>query len=217
MAERRGDDAEDRRGRTGDGVKAHAGAERRRRTILAAARAMLRREPLSMRRLAAEAGVSQATPYNLFGSKRRLALALHLELEAELMAQVRASGAADALDRMYTAIRLTAEAIEAEAPLYRALFAIIYTSDAEGEEVRSAAAFWDALIPPLHAEGLIEAGADVPAFTRNFVYLLSGALIEWADRRIDTPALLRAVRYGFTLAALGLATETSRARLRAAL
>lgn len=198
----------------GGGVKAHAGAERRRRAILAAARAMLQHEPLSMRRLAAAAGVSPATPYNLFGTKRRLYRALHRELETELMQRIAASAAADALDRMFIALRLMAEAIEAEAALYRELFATIYSSEAQGEDVQIAAAFWDALIPPLKDEGLLDPATDIAAFTRNFVYLLSGALIEWADRRIDTPTLARAVRYGFTLAALALATDASRDRLR---
>src|SRR5271168_2287443 len=50
-----------------------AGKRERRRRIIEAARALIRETGnagLSMRALAARAGVSLATPYNLFGSKR---------------------------------------------------------------------------------------------------------------------------------------------------
>lgn len=168
-----------------------------------------------MRRLAEAAGVSQATPYNLFGTKRRLYVALHRELEAELIESIQAAESRDALDRMYSAIRLMAARMDREAALYRELFATIYASDAEdhGAQVQTAAAFWDGLLVPLREEGLLRAGTDIGAFTRNFVYLLSGALMAWTDRRIDTAALETAVRYGFTLAALAMATDLSRDRL----
>ncbi|MGC6331418.1 TetR/AcrR family transcriptional regulator [Rhizorhabdus sp. FW153] len=196
-------------------LRLHAGAERRKQSILQAARILLQAEPLSMRRLAEAAGVSQATPYNLFGTKRRLYVALHRELETELIESVAATESRDALDRMYSAIRLMAARMEREAGLYRELFATIYASDAEDHDaqVETATAFWDGLLLPLHAEDLLSSDTDMPAFTRNFVYLLSGALMAWTDRRIDTAALESAVRYGFTLAALALATDRSRDRL----
>lgn len=196
-------------------LRLHAGAERRKQSILQAARILLQAEPLSMRRLAEAAGVSQATPYNLFGTKRRLYVALHRELEAELIESIAATESRDALDRMYSAIRLMAARMDREAGLYRELFATIYASDAEdqGEQVETAAAFWDGLLLPLQTEGLLLHETDMPGFTRNFVYLLSGALMAWTDRRIDTAALESAVRYGFTLAALALATPLSRDRL----
>jgi AcrR family transcriptional regulator len=189
--------------------------ERRRKAILAAARDMLEREPLSMRRLAEAAGVSQATPYNLFGTKRRIFLALYQELNDDLLARIKASDARDALDRMYAAIRLMTESLAAEPGLFRALIAMIYTSDAENIGTADpAVAIWTEMMTALGDEGLIDPSVDTNAFTRNFVYLLGGALMDWTDGRIDAKDLEAATRYGFTLAALAVATDGSRARLQ---
>lgn len=192
-----------------------AGMERRRKAILTAAHDLLARgEPPSMRELAEAAGVAQATPYNLFGNKRSLYRALHRELEADLLTRLATSPASDALDRMYEAIRLMTHSLAEEPALYRTIFATIYASEADSADLHSAAAFWDALMPPMVAEGMIDRGVDIAAFTRNFVYLLAGVLIDWTDRRIEVSEVEAAMRYGFTLAALGVATEQARPRLR---
>jgi AcrR family transcriptional regulator len=192
--------------------------EQRRRAVLTAARKVLvNGEAPSMRQLADAAGVAHATPYNLFGNKRGLYVALNQDLQDDLLARVSAKPTIDALDRMYEAIRLLSHSLEAQAALHRAIFAAIYTSATERSEIGNAAAFWDAMIPPLAAAGIIQPGVDMTAFTRNFVYLLSGILIEWADARIDTRDAETAIRYGFTLAALGVATPAARPRLQAAL
>ena len=196
-------------------MKVHAGMERRRKAILAAARAMLESEPLSMRRLAEAAGVSQATPYNLFGTKRRIFLALYQELNDDLLARIQASDARDALDRMYVAIRLMTQSLAAEPGLFRALIAVIYASDAENVGTADpAVAIWTEMMTALRDEGLIDPSVETNAFTRNFVYLLGGALMDWTDGRIDADNLEAATRYGFTLAALAVATDGSRARLQ---
>lgn len=190
----------------------------RRQAILTAARKLLANgQAPSMRELAEAAGVAHATPYNLFGNKRGLYVALNQDLRDDLLARIAASAAIDALDRMYAAIKLLSHSLEAQAALHRAIFATIYASGTDRSESGNAAGFWDALIPPLAAAGIIEPGVDLAAFTRNFVYLLSGVLIEWADARIDAREAETAIRYGFTLAALGVATASARPRLHNAL
>ncbi len=169
-----------------------------------------------MRRLAEAAGVSQATPYNLFGTKRRIFLTLYQELNDDLLARIRAGDARDALDRMYEAIRLMAGTLAAEPGFFRALIAVIYSSDAEDADIGTAdpaVALWTELMGALAGERLIAASVDIAAFTRNFVYLVGGALMDWTDGRIDADALETAVRYGFTLATLAVATDASRSRL----
>jgi len=197
-------------------VKVQEGMERRRKAILAAARTLLEKEPLSMRRLADAAGVSQATPYNLFGTKRRIFLALYQEINDDLLARIMASDARDALDRMYAAILLMTRSLAAEPGFFRALIAVIYASDAEDADSGTAdpaIAIWTELMHALAEEGLIDTRVDLAAFTRNFVYLVGGALMDWTDGRIDADGLDAAVRYGFTLATLAVATDASRPRL----
>ena len=196
------------------------GTERRRAAILAAARSLLDGTPLSMRQIAAAAGVSPATPYNLFGTKRRIFLALYHHVNERLRGRAMASPSRDALDRVYHAIRLVAEDLAAEPVFFRALFAVVYASGREEDAAPvadPAVLLWRDLMEALLEEGLIAADVDVAAFTRNFVYLLSGATMDWADGRIDTGTLETAVRYGFTLAALAVAKDAARARLEAVL
>ncbi len=60
-----------------------AKAERRRQIVRAARELIVERGDagLSMRELARRAGVSQATPYNLFGTKRAILLAVLQDVE----------------------------------------------------------------------------------------------------------------------------------------
>src|SRR5690606_12375144 len=129
--------------------KEHKGVERRRRAILQAAREMLNREPLAMRRLAEAAGVSAAAPYNLFATKRRLFLALYDEQRLGLIDRLAASHQPDAFARMFHAIHLFGRELAAEPAFFRALFATIYASDPDKAAPRGhdpAAEFWRAII-----------------------------------------------------------------------
>lgn len=196
--------------------KEHSGVERRRQAILRAARAMLNREPLSMRRLAEAAGVSPATPYNLFGTKRRLFMALYDEQRAGLIDKLAASRQPDAFARMFHAIHLFGSELADEPAFFRALFATIYASDPERGEPREhdpGAAFWRAIVADVKAEGLIRDTVSVPAFTANFLYLIGGATLDWVEGRIAVARWETAVGYGLALASLTVATERSRAGL----
>lgn len=198
----------------------HAGVERRRRAILHAARAMLNREPLAMRRLAEAAGVSPATPYNLFGTKRRLFLALYDEQRAGLIDRLAASRQPDAFARMFYAVHLFGAELAAEPAFFRALFATIYASDPEGEGPRDhdpGAEFWRAMVADLKAEGLIRATVSAPAFAANFLYLIGGATLDWVEGRLAVDRWELAVSYGLALASLPVATARSRAGLAARL
>ena len=197
-------------------IRAHAGAERRRRAILATARDMLNREPLSMRRLAEAAGVSQATPYNLFGSKRQLFVALYAQQREEMVARLTASRHPHAFSRMFHAIHLFGRELSAEPTFFRSLFAIIYAGDPEDtaqRDIEPGAAFWLELVEALHREKLIRASVNPDSFTANFVYLLSGATIDWVNNRVDVRQWETIVGYGLALAGLAVATETIRPEL----
>ena len=65
----------------------------------------------------------------------------------------------------------------------------------------------------LHREKLIRASVNPDSFTANFVYLLSGATIDWVNHRIDVAQWETMVCYGLTLAMLGTATPLIRAEL----
>ena len=197
-------------------TRTHSGVERRRQAILSAARGMLNSEPLSMRRLAEAAGVSQATPYNLFGSKRQIFVELYAAQRSGLSARLDASSHPHAFSRMLHAIHLFGEELAAEPTFFRALMAMIYASPDDTppqSEIEPGAAFWLHLVEAIKAEGLIAPSVNADAFTANFVYLLSGATIDWVNNRISVAQWETMVCYGLTLAMLGTATPLIRPEL----
>lgn len=191
-----------------------SGQARRRHAILAAAREMVQTGPISMRRLAELAGVSPATPYNLFGGKAQILGEIQAELIDEIQAEIDTCAAGDALDRMLFAIDRLAASLDAQPALHREIFATLYAGSSERAPTR-VKLFWDRLMGDLRADGIVAPMTDHGAFTRNFIYMLSGALIEWADRQLDAASLAAAVRYGFILAAGAVAAEGTRPRLAA--
>src|SRR5271156_2538702 len=88
-----------------------AGKAERRGRIIRAARELIRETGnagLSMRVLAAKAGVSLATPYNLFGSKRAIVLAV-LQDVREFHDRFSHLRATDPLERIFVAIDIQIE------------------------------------------------------------------------------------------------------------
>lgn len=171
----------------------------------------MNREPLSMRRLAVAAGVSPATPYNLFGTKRRLFVALYQEQRKDLIARLDASEQPDAFARMFHAIHLFGRELAEEPTFFRALFATIYASDPDDDAPRGedpGMIFWHGLVRRLKDEGLVRAALDIDAFTANFVYLISGATLDWVEARIDVDRWETAVGYGLALASMSVSSPS---------
>lgn len=197
-------------------TRTHSGVERRRQAILSAARGMLNSEPLSMRRLAEAAGVSQATPYNLFGSKRQIFVELYAAQRSGLSARLDASSHPHAFSRMLHAIHLFGEELAAEPTFFRALMAMIYASPDDTppqSEIEPGAAFWLNLVQSLRSEGLIAPTVNPDAFTANFVYQLSGATIDWVNHRVSVQQWETMVGYGLTMVTLAVATPAIRPEL----
>ncbi|MEM9315334.1 MAG: helix-turn-helix domain-containing protein, partial [Pseudomonadota bacterium] len=96
--------------------------------ILAAAEELLRSggaQALNMRALADAAGVSIATPYNVFGSKEAVLLAvMNNDLQAHQSAFARASRG-DLTD-LFAACRITIEHLTADPDYFRALLSALH-------------------------------------------------------------------------------------------
>lgn len=100
--------------------------------ICAAAEDIIRREgiaQLNMRRLADEAGVSLRTPYNLFGSKTDLLIALLDEAHLQLAPLCAAVGQGSALDQLLDALARTEVFFASDEEYYRGIYHAIMTSD----------------------------------------------------------------------------------------
>ncbi|MEQ8483347.1 MAG: TetR/AcrR family transcriptional regulator [Pseudomonadales bacterium] len=197
----------------------------RRDDILEAARRLIRQSrdfSFSMRALAEEAGVSIATPYNLFGSKQAILLAV---LDADLAHYQAALGAlkADAIDVLFEAVTLMTEHLTGEPDFYRSVLAGL--SKEGGPRFRMMVSgprylMWKRLLGQAAEAGLIRHDLDPDAFAVTLSQLIFANVIEWAQGTL-TPAEMDArIRYGLALALLAVATDRSRklldARLRGA-
>lgn len=158
-----------------------------RRRVLDAAERLLRegKAGFSMRELAAEAGVSFATPFNRFGSKAAIMHALsarRIDTMAERLAA--ATKPADLAGRVLLAVDTAVAVMLAEPAVNRAVMGWIGTAGATpGEALARSAALW-ALA--LGAEG--EAATPV-ALPRQLALAFRGALSFWTAGELPDDAL----------------------------
>jgi AcrR family transcriptional regulator len=188
-----------------------AKAERRLR-IIQAARDLIGETGdagLSMRALAAKAGVSLATPYNLFGSKRAVLVAVLEDIKG-FGARFAGFGALDPLDRILRAARLAVSYYEADPTFYRALWTSILA--ASGSEERGAIfnlkrdSFWIKLLDDAVDQGLLLPEIDTAVLLRNLDYIFRSVMLHWVIAEIELRDIQAAVGYGYALALRGAAT-----------
>lgn len=192
------------------------GKQARRQALLDVARAILDEGDLSMRQLADRAGVAHATPYNLFGSKRDLIGALYLDQRERLIARL--TTAADLpLARLLMAVELIADDLAAQPHFHRALYRAIYRADtnipSEGGEPDPGVDFWEDEVTTAEAAGCFRPGARIDLFKRCVVNLITGAMLDWTERRVDAEGWGDGVRYGIALLALPIVEEHIRQEL----
>lgn len=188
-----------------------AKAERRSR-IIKAARDLIRETGdagLSMRSLAAKAGVSLATPYNLFGSKRAVLVAVLEDIKG-FGTRFAAAKSLDPLDRILRAAKLAVSYYEADPVFYRVLWTSILAASASEE--RSAIfnqkrdSFWMKLLDDAVDEGLLLPEIDTAVLLRNLDYTFRSVMLHWVIAEIEIEDIQPAVGYGYALALRGAAT-----------
>jgi AcrR family transcriptional regulator len=188
-----------------------AKAERRSR-IIRAARDLIGETGdagLSMRALATKAGVSLATPYNLFGSKRAVLVAVLEDIKGfgNRFADFKAL---DPLDRILRAARLAVSYYEADPIFYRALWTSILAASASEE--RGAIfnpkrdSFWMTLLDDAVGAGLLLPEIDTSMLLRNLDYTFRSVMLHWVIAEIELEEIQTAVGYGYALALRGAAT-----------
>lgn len=189
-----------------------AKAERRAR-IVQAARELIGETGgdagLSMRALAARAGVSLATPYNLFGSKRAILVTVLEDIKGFGKAFA-ASSKLPPFERILKAVALAISYYENDPVFYRALWTTILGS--EGAEDRSAIfnpkreAFWLGLLEEAAAAGLLRDDIDLPLLLRTLDYSFRAAMLHWVIGEIPTGQLQPAIGFAYALALRGAAS-----------
>lgn len=200
----------------GLGQRERAKDERRRR-IVQAAHDLLRSqeiESLSGKAIAAHAGVSLSTLYNLFGSKDAVLEAVYADDLAAYEALVQARASRDALERLFDAVEVAAQLYGAEPEFYRATM----WRRSPGEPLDAAMRqprnqFWEDLVRAVQTEGLLRGDADIATLTRVLVYLFSGALGDWVAGDLPLERFARDVAFGFAAALLPFAAPAATTRL----
>lgn len=197
-----------------------AGKAERRARIIRAARDLIRETGdagLSMRALAARAGVSLATPYNLFGSKRAIVLAVLQDVREfqERFSHLRSS---DPIERIFSAVDMAVEFYVADPPFYKTLWAAVFdTSD----EYRTAIfnpkrdAFWRALLDDAATTGALGSEIDLDLLIKQLDFVFRSVMLDWILGEIEAERLAPAIRLGYALMLNGACTPEWRGPLKA--
>lgn len=199
-----------------------AGKAERRRRIIHAARDLIRETGnagLSMRALAAKAGVSLATPYNLFGSKRAIVLAV-LDDVREFQDRFAHLKATDPLERLFAAVDMSVDFYIADPPFYRTLWAAVFDCS---DDVRTEIfnwkrnEFWRNLVAEASQRGAVAPEVNVELLFRALDRNFESAMLEWVVGELPSDRLAATIRFGHALILKGAASPDWRGPLDARL
>jgi AcrR family transcriptional regulator len=181
-----------------------AGKNERRRRIIRAARQLIRETGnagLSMRALAVRAGVSLATPYNLFGSKRAIVLAV-LDDVREFQQRFSSFRSVDPLERIFMAIDIAMDFYLADPAFYKTLWAAVFDT---GDEVRTQIldakrdAFWRGLVKNAADAGVLTSEINQSLLARHLDAHFRAVMLEWVVGDLPPAALAATARMGYAL------------------
>jgi AcrR family transcriptional regulator len=197
-----------------EGQRERSKAERRSR-IVRAARDLIRETgntDLSMRIIAQRANVSFATPYNLFGSKHAVVLAV-FEDEQDFTERFGRLKAKNAIERILKAHDLAMGYLIEDPEFYRPLWKALLNSQGDDttglatpkrlERNRTA---WLSLLGAAQDEGLLDPVVTADALERILSSLASGSMLAWATGVLPTARVLPLTGLGYALALRGAST-----------
>ncbi len=171
----------------------------------------------SMRTLAEEAGVSIATPYNLFGSKQAILLAL---LSADL-ADYEAALAnlhADEIEVLFRAVSLMTATLRADPEFYRNVLSAV--SRDGGPEFRFMVSgpryvLWKRLLREATEADLLRADVDPDAFAITVTQQMFANVQNWAQGQLSLDEMDARMRFGLALSLSAIATRSAREQVQA--
>lgn len=203
------------------GRREQAKAERRLK-IVRAARDLIRETGdtnLSMRMIAQRAEVSVATPYNLFGSKRAVVMAV-LEDEQDFLHRFNALKVDNSIDRILEAHALGVSYFVQDPNFYRPLWKALLDTKGEDdtglaspERQKQTRAAWRKLLSAAQAEGLLTETLSVELIERTMSHMGNGIMLAWAMDTLPTDELLPSAGLGYALVLTSIATPSGKQRL----
>lgn len=169
--------------------------------------------------IAKRAKVSLATPYNLFGSKRAVVLAV-LEDERDFAARFASLHPVNAIDHIFPALALVVGYYTDDPEFYLTLWkALLDTSGRDGgglstpQRRAQSHALWRTLLENAQREGYLEREISPDALERSLAHTFNGVMLSWIVGAIDTDQMLPAAGYGYALKLNGAATKAGRERI----
>jgi AcrR family transcriptional regulator len=200
------------------GKRERAKAERRHR-IVQAARDLIRETgstDLSMRTLALRADVSLSTPYNLFGSKRAVVLAV-LEDERDFAERFHNLKSGNSIDRVFAAHELGFSYYTEDPDFYRTIWRALLSGSGQDdtglatpERLAQTRAIWRGLVGAAARDGYVSDEVSVDLIVQAMANVTGGALLSWAMGSLQTSALTPTVGIGYALCMKGAATPKGR-------
>jgi len=193
--------------------------EERRRRIVATARRLVHEggiDNLSMKLLAQRAGVSVVTPYNLFGSKQDVMLAVIDEDVASFQQRLAKTRHRNELEALFRAVTLAKQVYAAEPNFYRSVLLAVYNSG--GREFRAMfsgprRAFWQDLVGRAIAAGFIRRDVEAAPLTLHLAHVFASVLLNWVLGDITLDEMEAQIQYGFALSLMGVSTAKSREQI----
>jgi AcrR family transcriptional regulator len=185
--------------------------------VLEAAERLLRngKPEFSMRDLAAEAGVSFATPFNQFGSKAAIMQALSARRIDEMHVRLAAAQlSTNAITRTFAAVDIAVDVMLEEPVVNRSVMAVLGSqSGAPSIVARRSAALWAEALD--QGEGLFkttraQASAVLPAL---LAIAFRGVLSFWTSGEISDGELARQARAAAAAMLLGFCNSAERGDL----
>lgn len=210
---------------TGRGMsssKREEGKEARRRRIVEAARALIRETGdtgLSMRAIAARAEVSLATPYNLFGSKRGVVMAV-LEDAREFQAKFATLKNLSAVERIFSALSITFAYHVQDPEFYRTLWASLLDPRGGDAELRAElitpqnTQFWRGLLDEARREGAIAEDIDMDLLQQALSGRFAAVMLAWVMGGSSVRELEPAACFGYASTLCASATDSFRPEIR---
>lgn len=190
----------------------------RRARIVDAACELLREngvEDLSVKAVAARARVSLSTLYNLFASKDAILTSVYDQDLLQFAARVEAANCADALDRVFLTIDISAELYGADPSFYRAIMRRdtgAPPNPARDAWLKHPRMFWRNLLAGAVDEGLLRPNIDTAVLNVLLNQVLSGVVADWLQGRVSEARF--AAEAKFALATLLSAFAKGEAVLR---
>jgi AcrR family transcriptional regulator len=195
------------------------GKQARRARIIEATTELLREVGVagtSMTLIAKRAGVSPATPYNLFGTKTGILAAVFDQDLRSFESSIVNLRSIDALDRLFKAIGMAAALYKSDPDFYRAT---MFLNDTHGNQAiylslyTPRIGFVQRMVQDLIAEKFILPETDSAVFAVMLSQLANGVLFDWYMKRISPDRLKDETEFGFAVALYAVATQRAKKSL----